>query len=532
MLSYKHILNKNKKTADIIVFVIILGIYFLKSFFEAQANKYPHGADCCYQYSELIFLKNLIADSLSSHSLIQGLSGAFEHVFSVIKRPPLYYFTVLLVDGFVSDLFLTANYIIPFICLIITFLFSFMTSEHLVKGSGIFAVSFLSLFPGIGWHASGISMYPFLIAVTTCAFYYLLRCDFFKNRKHSILFGIVFGIGMLAKEQFFLYFLGPLGLIFFLHFFKNKEIVWKNFGLFAGIAFCLGFLPFTMFHLKTYIGHETFAPNIENFSFQFYYYFEGIFKNLGLPLGVCFLLVLLFLIFKKEQYSFLLISSWLGFVLICSLFAVKALNLFQWYYTSALVPGFAVLLAICFKKFQNYIILTIFLVAVVCYPFGEITLQNSFASFHENTWAIVDQIKEYAENRGGKSAKIGLLRDSWECILPADIEVFLRAEGYDNVLGGVGFPNMEMFSYKGNFDIFVFVTKQNDMFWISEETIGRQFNELFPEFRVQITPADIERLLKRKENLVRLKTLPYDYDKKLFFAHIYVLKNKGKTVFR
>ena len=514
--------SKKDKSTNITVIGIIILIYFLLVFFESLTSKYPHGTDCFTHYYELLHIKQILLEGFNSNNLIGSFNEAINFVYFDIRRPPIFYILTLSIDILITNLYIVAHYIVPFFYFIITIIFTFKTSEHIVKKSGIFAVLVLSLFPVTGEHISGISMYPGLIAIVICSFYYFFKSNFFENKKYSIIFGFIFGLGLLTKEQFLLFFVGPFIIIFFNAFTARKKMNWSNFVYFVFIAFLIGFLPFTIFHVKTYICHEPFRPSLSNISFQIFYYCKGIFDDLGLPLAIIFLFTLFAGLLKKQGHMLIFLFSWLFFVIIGSLFEVRGGNWFQWYYISPAIPGFAIIIGTYLKKFPSKTFAILLLIAILINPALSLPYKNHFGPYQTKTFAILHYLKKLGNNIPKEKLAIGLMRDSWECVLPSDLEVFLKADGYDKVIGGHGFPNIDMLTSKMQFDIFLYVTKDKGSFWITENKLQEQVDSLLPELKNNITHTDIERLLKRKKSLTLTSTFNYFYNNNHYLVYCYV----------
>ena len=124
-----QILTNKKQLINVAVISVIIIIYFWVVFFESLISKYPHGADCFTHYYELLHIKKLFLKTSNFHNLIDHFSEAVNFVYFDIKRPPLFYIITLAVNSIIPDLFLVANYIIPFVYFIITVIFTFKKSS-------------------------------------------------------------------------------------------------------------------------------------------------------------------------------------------------------------------------------------------------------------------------------------------------------------------------------------------------------------------------------------------------------------------
>jgi hypothetical protein len=91
------------------------------------------------------------------------------------------------------------------------------------KEVGLMAVFIVSFFPIIfGMSRSYWQDFP-LTTMVSLSIYLLMRTDYFRDRKYSVLFGLSIGLGMLTKWTHFVFLAGPFLYIFTLSLKMNEE---------------------------------------------------------------------------------------------------------------------------------------------------------------------------------------------------------------------------------------------------------------------------------------------------------------------
>lgn len=91
------------------------------------------------------------------------------------------------------------------------------------RKTGLWAAFILSMFPIVFGTSRMFLLDYALIAMIALSVYLLLLTDYFRNTKYSILFGISLGIGMLIKNTFPGFIIGPLFYIFYRGMLESTE---------------------------------------------------------------------------------------------------------------------------------------------------------------------------------------------------------------------------------------------------------------------------------------------------------------------
>jgi 4-amino-4-deoxy-L-arabinose transferase-like glycosyltransferase len=81
------------------------------------------------------------------------------------------------------------------------------------KKTGILAAFIIIMYPVVFNQLKVYMLDMPLTAMVTLTIYFLFRCESFRSMKYSVLFGISFGLGMMTKDSFFIFLLGPLSYV-------------------------------------------------------------------------------------------------------------------------------------------------------------------------------------------------------------------------------------------------------------------------------------------------------------------------------
>ena len=143
--------------------------------------------------------------------------------------PLYYYLEAIPYKIFQNHSIITRAYAMRFfgiLFLLITILFSFKIAKLFFQGNAApYTVALLIGFlPRLSFTSTGINNDTLVIAIGTIAIYYLLSwLDKKINWQNIIVLGLIFGVGLLSKPQFYIFFL--FLLVFFIYRgVKNKKI--------------------------------------------------------------------------------------------------------------------------------------------------------------------------------------------------------------------------------------------------------------------------------------------------------------------
>ncbi|UCH88082.1 MAG: glycosyltransferase family 39 protein [Thermoplasmata archaeon] len=191
-----------KLTKDHIVLLILTVIHGINNYIWLMRDKSLHTYDAAkyltfsYQYHEL-FANPTWGSPLEFFTLNQW-------------RPPL---RLLLTSpfyamfGYSDDVAVMTNI---FFMVILLFSVYGIGKYMFNRQVGLLAAIMVSLFPIVhGLSRSFLSDFAH-IAMVSLSIYLLLKTEYFTNKKYSILFGLSLGLGLLTRDTFIIFMLGPL----------------------------------------------------------------------------------------------------------------------------------------------------------------------------------------------------------------------------------------------------------------------------------------------------------------------------------
>ncbi|MDP2685179.1 MAG: glycosyltransferase family 39 protein [bacterium] len=132
---------------------------------------------------------------------------------TAVYSPLYYYFEAIPYKIFQNFSISTRAYamrIFSILFMLVTVLFSFKTAKLFFKSNSTpYVVAILIGFlPRFSFTSVGINNDALVIAISTIAIYYLIRLLNEKlTLKHNLILGLIFGVGLLSKPQFYIFFL-------------------------------------------------------------------------------------------------------------------------------------------------------------------------------------------------------------------------------------------------------------------------------------------------------------------------------------
>ncbi len=287
---------------------------------------------------------NYLEESYHSKQVVRGHELVKESLLNIktfwnsIHYQPIYYlisifFTLVFGKNIFSIIF--ANNLFFIIALISTY----KLSEKLFdKKIALYSTIILAVIPGYFILSKALLLENGLVAILPLSVYFLIMTNRFKNKYYSILLGVSFGIGMLIKVSYIIYFL-PILIFYFINK-KNYLEIWhnkKNVFLFILIGVLLMLLwydiSFSQIQSQFAITYEESGekgslPKIYNLKSLIFYpkiiFFEFLqpilttlfiissymiikkYDNKYLPLTAIFIPIILFIFIPNKQLRFLL----------------------------------------------------------------------------------------------------------------------------------------------------------------------------------------------------------------------------------
>ena len=200
--------NSAKNIAlDKYIYILLAAIavfYLINNFIWLKLNVYPYGPD---EFSHLLIAQNFY------NAIICGKTGYLVELFKLSANsiwPPLFHFTAAAVCFAAGASGISPLIINLFYLLILLFSVYSIGCRLYNKETGILAVLIISLYPMVFRYSRFFGLDFAQTSVLCLSIYFLMRTEYFSNRRFSVFFGISIGAGMLIKWSFALFLAGPL----------------------------------------------------------------------------------------------------------------------------------------------------------------------------------------------------------------------------------------------------------------------------------------------------------------------------------
>lgn len=241
MPKLNHLISARKH--ELVVLLIIATLLF-SNYIILNDMPNPIGKD---SQSHLISAVNVIM-RFNLSSFLKHPFQTYDNAILFEKNYPVLFFVVaaLIRSFFNADLmFMTSTlFLIPL-------LYSTYKIAKLIKDeeAGFLSVMFISFYPIIYLNSRYFNLELAQTAMVCLAVYFLIQTKGFTERKYSIIFGVISGIGMLSKQMFPIFIIGPLLVVTVnsFRYFKQNRLQLNN--LIIAILLC-GIVSFLFFYRK------------------------------------------------------------------------------------------------------------------------------------------------------------------------------------------------------------------------------------------------------------------------------------------
>ncbi len=195
--------EKNKKKLCVIIITIIILFHAINNFIILKNDNIGlighSGANSVYIIRIINFIRNIFEFKPT--------------MFPFYYDPPLFFlsasfFSFIFKFGTNFDMIILVNNIFYlFILITFTYLIGKEIGNRLV---GLFSAFLISFFPAIFGYSRFSSPMLASAAILTATMFFLIKSNYFRNGKSTILFGIMTGLGMLTRWSFIFYIIIPI----------------------------------------------------------------------------------------------------------------------------------------------------------------------------------------------------------------------------------------------------------------------------------------------------------------------------------
>ncbi len=257
---------------------------------------------------------------------------------------------------------------------------------------GILAAYLLSLYPVFSYISRIFIIDIALCFMVVASILALIYSEGFKIRKHSVMFGILFGFGFLTKQTYIIFILGSVVVLFADSYLRGNALIRRKivrnllFGILIGLSLCF-FWYYS--HLKQMfpvllnaVTDSSLVPyDIKLFSLRslFFYAWQLLDSQILLLFFLVFIFAVAFIIFNKIKNKY--ITIFLAWILIAYFLLTFFPNKF-FYYTLPYLPAIALISAYALLKIKRAHLRRILIVLVLAFGF----LQFFMASYFNGTY--------------------------------------------------------------------------------------------------------------------------------------------------
>ncbi|MFH1092530.1 MAG: glycosyltransferase family 39 protein [Candidatus Omnitrophota bacterium] len=263
----------------------------------------PQGRDTSYHLNRTSNLFRLLGHEYRHYYYKQDHSYIYNLIFISYENPPLYYYLGTLLYQLFFPLFgFKAVYALSAACFILTILLCYkIGSLYFSKNTGLFAACLCSLMPLKLATSRQYNLEIATSAFTLAMFYFFLKSENFKNKKYLILTALAAGTAILMKYNSLVFLFGYIIWLLFERRTSDQEHGLKKLGA-DFLLFLIFFIPTSsIYYSDRIVLKRLFIRAVDPNLFwgemlnRCYFYLHGlIFKELGIVLGLFFLVTIYF----------------------------------------------------------------------------------------------------------------------------------------------------------------------------------------------------------------------------------------------
>ncbi|MCB4791410.1 MAG: glycosyltransferase family 39 protein [Elusimicrobia bacterium] len=354
------------KTFYVILILSTLGIFNIANYISAAG---------VINESEMSWHEEYLINAHTFLTDFNDKGGLFHSVYA-----PLYYLNMALVMKLFGKSWLVSNFITNSFYLFILIFFTYLLGKELNgRAAGVISATIVSFYPNTWASYRSFSPDFTTMGIVVTGIYFLVKSGYYSDPKFSILFALACAWGMMLKESFGAFIIGPIFYGLFHAYRQAKESQYRplmNFLAFSIIVYVLIYpYYFTgLYHLNVF----TIGRSFKNTGMNFYdlidlrFFTVGLYKSQLTP--VYFLVMILgfyyFLRYKNNRIKFMMIL-WL---LIPNLMLIFIPNKTERYLLAAL-PAFALISSFSADRLKSSMarnIFILFLIAAGLYQYHKL----------------------------------------------------------------------------------------------------------------------------------------------------------------
>lgn len=362
-----------KNNASFILLILLILFHFFNNIIYLSIYPLPDGKDSYAHLTNFLNFKQIISDG-KTHPFYNQNKGLFYNlVFGVIDYPPFFYFCAFLLDFLFGHIYANAAILVSTLFFILLIFLVYKIGETVESKAGILAAFICSFYPMIFYASRHFNIEITLAAVVCASVLCLFKTGFFEKQRFLIILGIVLGIGMLTKQTFIVYLIGPLCVTIYFSFFKANPLSLQKRNINLLTCFLCAFFISLIFYYNKEVYANLFnrahfigaVKNSNVFSAeQLAYYPYSFIRSIGWVFTLLFCFCLRFLP-NVDLYKRNCLLSWI----ICPMVLLSFFVLKYTEYMIAVLPALAMITAFGLLKLENKKIRTVAIIGVITISF-------------------------------------------------------------------------------------------------------------------------------------------------------------------
>lgn len=495
------IFSRIRKNIYLVLLIGILVFNFMNNAYFLSSKPLVEGKDSYAHLTAFINFSQILKHGSENIFYNENKSWLHNLFFFVVDYPPFFYISAFLVSLVLGKVFLNAALLTATVFLIILLGCIYRIGANIDRQTGFLAALLCSFYPIIFLLSRHFNLELALASLVSLSFWLMLKTMFFENLKYSVLLGIVLGVGMLTKQTFILYVIGPV-CISFCSIFTQKDKAKTTKGLrnfFTCLIIALGISALFYGNKEIYaniFNRLQFSGAVENkriFSMEHLLYYPKSFTcTLGYFFSFIFVLSLFFLR-KIERVLRYLLLAWI----IVPFVVLSFINLKYAEYTAAFLPACALISASGLRNIKNkklFAMITVFICALGLYLNYDITYSGKnfyatyykdksyknifFKNFKSNSKNQVKNVNDLSISLGESDAKIGIFYDHAQLIFPAYfIRRIFSMPNTEAQIVDLLFRTTAFFKKLDEFETLIFISR-DEREWVDENSFGTFLDDL------------------------------------------------------
>ena len=494
--------ERNKKKSYLILLIVLICFHLINNLLFLKEHPLPEGKDS-YAHCNTFINFSQIAKTGAAHPFyMQDKGFLYNLIFISFDYPPLFYFVAYLLNVFLSIISINAALFTSSLFLVILLMSVYKIGLRTNENIGILAAFICSFYPIIHQFSRYFSLELAVCAMVALTIWMLIATRLFENRFFSICLGISLGLGMLTKQTFIIYIIGPY-LFYIVKSLNganksrcNRKSKIKNIlisvviGSVCSFVFYWNYLIYESVFCRADFMGAVDSNNIFSMAHLLYYPFS-LRKTIGTFFVIAFLAGFINLRIQKKGDILILIIWLLSPIVFLSFFTLKYAE-----YTIPVLPAAALITSVGIFSIRKKLIRNGLIASVVVFSF--IFYFQSFFGFSKTDYSSYDidkqyrfvslnmegiekddrrLVKEVIKEIGNRNINVGICYDNKDLFFPIFfMKRFFSLTKMNSSIVNFSFNTTTFFNNIDRFDVLIYVTRSRKK-WLTEKSFTKFIDE-------------------------------------------------------